>query len=256
VGYRPAIPVTQERSVLTLVGAVMALLDIDELCQGLLVAVREAVPAQWCAMNEVPADVPDAISLTDPPVPSEMHDQWVRYGPQNPLVEYFQRTRDGRATRWSDVITPSEMHRLEVYTEIYRPLGVEYQIAFSLPSLSTRILGVALSRSSRDFTLAERDLLNLARPYLIQAYRNALSYRRDTGPGRSSAVADLVGLGLTRRQAEVLRLVAMGQSDRDVADTLGIGVRTVEKHLENAYRALGVDNRSHAARLAWEATSG
>jgi DNA-binding NarL/FixJ family response regulator len=50
----------------------------------------------------------------------------------------------------------------------------------------------------------------------------------------------------------VLRLVAMGSSDQDTATALGIGARTVQKHLEHCYRRLGVDNRSQAARAAWE----
>ena len=64
-------------------------------------------------------------------------------------------------------------------------------------------------------------------------------------------VSDLLPLGLTGRQAEVLRLVAMGSSDHDTAAQLGISTRTVQKHLEVCYRRLGVENRSQAARVAW-----
>jgi len=56
-------------------------------------------------------------------------------------------------------------------------------------------LGIARSRGKRDFTASERDLLNLARPYLIQAYRNALAYTAlARGAGRQIVVADLQGL--------------------------------------------------------------
>jgi DNA-binding NarL/FixJ family response regulator len=66
-------------------------------------------------------------------------------------------------------------------------------------------------------------------------------------------VADLQGLGLTKRQSEVLRLVAMGHSDEDAANALGIAIRTAQKHLEHCYRTLEVGDRSQAARLAWAA---
>ena len=243
-----------ERRTLALIGDVIGLLDLEELCHGLLRALREAVPAEWCALNEVPADLPRTISITEPAVPAQMHVAFARHGPENPLVEYYMQTHDGRATRFSDLVTRRELHRLNLYREVYRPLGVEYQIAFTLPSSSQRVLGIALSRAERDFTAGERDLLNLARPYLIQAYRNALAYTELAGgAGRQIVVADLRALGLTRRQSEVLRLVAMGHSDQDAASALGMSVRTAQKHLEHCYRTLEVGNRSQAARLAWAA---
>ena len=244
-----------DRRVLRLVGEVMGLLDVDELCQGLLLAMREAVPADWVAINEVP-DRPGAISISDPPIPAGGHEAWARYGHQNPLADHFMHSRDGRPTRFSDLITRRELHRLEIYTEIYAPLGVEYQIAFMLPSGPQHVLGVALSRTRRDFTAVERDLLGVARPYLIQAYRNALAF---TDVNRSEAtaleIADPRRLGLTARQTEVVRLVAMGRSDQHIADALGIGLRTVQKHLERVYRELGVSSRSQAAGRVWAAAA-
>jgi DNA-binding CsgD family transcriptional regulator len=246
------IPVAPERRVLALVGEVMGLLDLDELCSGLLRALREAVPSEWSALNELPADLPRTVSLTEPPVPLEIHEAFARYGAQNPLVVRYLATRDGRATRLSDVVTRRQLHRLDLYREVYRPLGVEYQMAFTLPSSSQRVLGVALSRGLRNFSAAERDLLNLARPYLIQAYRNALAHTALThGGGGTIDVARLRARGLTQRQAEVLALVATGYSNRAAADELGIELRTLQKHLELSYRALGVHNRSDAARVAW-----
>lgn len=234
----------------------MGLLDLGELCVGLLRALREVIPAEWCALNEVPADLPHTISITEPPAPPHMHLAFARYGHENPLVQYSMQTRDGRAMRFSDLVTRRELHRLALYREVYRPLRVEYQIAITLPSAAQRVLGIALSRAERDFTAAERDLLNVARPYLIQAYRNALAYTQlARGAGRRIVVADLRALGLTRRQSEVLRLVAMGHSDQDAASALGIGVRTAQKHLKYCYRTLEVGDRSQAAKLAWAAAS-
>jgi DNA-binding CsgD family transcriptional regulator len=243
-----------DKRTLEIVGEVIGLLDLEELCHGMLRALREAVPAEWCALNELPANLPHTISLTEPPAPPELHVAFAKYGLQNPLAAYYLRTNNGRAMRFSDLVTRRELHRLDLYREVYRPLGVEYQIAFTLPSGSREVLGIALSRGKRDFTATERDLLNLVRPYLIQAYRNALAHTALAGgAGRQIVLDDLTALGLTTRQAEVLRLVAMGSSDQDAAATLGIGARTAQKHLEHCYRTLGVSDRSQAARLAWEA---
>ena len=245
-----------EKRVLALIGEVIGLLDLDELSHGLLRALREAVPADWCALNEVPAHLPNTISLTDPPVPAEMHEAFVRYGHENPIADYFLRTGDGRATRFSDLITRSQLHRLDIYREIYQPLNVEFQIAFTLPSGVERILGVALSRANRDFTAGERDLLNVARPYLIQSYRNALAHTAVIGDAALAiSLSALRALGLTHRQAEVLRLVAMGHSNQRAARALGIAERTAQKHLEHCYRALDVTSRSQASQIAWSTTS-
>jgi DNA-binding CsgD family transcriptional regulator len=57
-------------------------------------------------------------------------------------------------------------------------------------------------------------------------------------------------LPLTPREREVLRWVAAGKTDRDIAGLLGISVRTVQKHLERCYIALGVETRTAAVMRA------
>jgi DNA-binding NarL/FixJ family response regulator len=55
---------------------------------------------------------------------------------------------------------------------------------------------------------------------------------------------------LTEREVEVLRLVAEGRTDAQVADRLFISSRTVGKHLQSIYRKLQVSSRTAAARFA------
>jgi predicted ATPase/DNA-binding CsgD family transcriptional regulator len=58
--------------------------------------------------------------------------------------------------------------------------------------------------------------------------------------------------GLTARELEVLRLVAAGSTDPEVADDLVVSVRTVHAHMRSIYRKLGVGSRSAATRYAME----
>jgi ATP/maltotriose-dependent transcriptional regulator MalT len=58
--------------------------------------------------------------------------------------------------------------------------------------------------------------------------------------------------GLTEREAEVLRLVAQGLSDKQVAEQLVIAPRTVGTHLSSIYQKLGVSSRTAATRFAIE----
>ncbi|OWY60812.1 hypothetical protein B7486_67160 [cyanobacterium TDX16] len=56
---------------------------------------------------------------------------------------------------------------------------------------------------------------------------------------------------LTRREQEVAGLAAEGQSNQEIADRLGLSVRTVENHLQRAYEKLGIPGRDElAAALA------
>jgi DNA-binding NarL/FixJ family response regulator len=70
--------------------------------------------------------------------------------------------------------------------------------------------------------------------------------------GSRSSDQDLLKerLPLTSREAEVLMWTARGKSNRDIGTILGLSPRTVNKHLEQIFAKLGVDNRTSAALLA------
>lgn len=57
-------------------------------------------------------------------------------------------------------------------------------------------------------------------------------------------------LGLTAREGEVLSWLSKGKTNRDIAQILGLSPRTVDKHLEQIYSKLGVENRTAAATIA------
>ncbi|CAN7570626.1 response regulator [Phenylobacterium sp. LjRoot225] len=57
-------------------------------------------------------------------------------------------------------------------------------------------------------------------------------------------------LQLTQREAEVLVWIAHGKPNRDISEILNISPRTVNKHLEQVFSKLGVENRAAAAAIA------
>jgi DNA-binding CsgD family transcriptional regulator len=59
-----------------------------------------------------------------------------------------------------------------------------------------------------------------------------------------------VPVGFTKREWDVLRLIAEGRSDREIADRLSISARTVGGHVTNLLGKLGVDSRTAAAAFA------
>lgn len=246
----------QTSRLLQLVGDVQGLLDIDELRRELLVALPRLMAADWVSINDLHADPHRTVVLIAPEFPMTEHEVFARFAHENPLVQRYQRTRDGRAYRFSDVTTVTRLSETALYRKFYGPIGLQHQIAFTLPHTGDRLLAIALSRREHDYTDGERDLLNLARPFLIQAYRNAIEHtelrahvlRAEAGPQLTSALS---ARGLTARESEIVAWIAVGRSNRSIAETLEISERTVQTHLRNAYRKLAVRTRSDAAALAW-----
>jgi DNA-binding NarL/FixJ family response regulator len=79
-----------------------------------------------------------------------------------------------------------------------------------------------------------------------------LRLAKDTGTAVPSEFSK--ELGLTTREGEVLSWLSKGKSNRDIAQILGLSPRTVDKHLEQIYAKLGVENRTAAAAVAVNAT--
>jgi DNA-binding NarL/FixJ family response regulator len=69
---------------------------------------------------------------------------------------------------------------------------------------------------------------------------------------REVAVDSVLEHHLTPRQAEVLRLLARGWTDAQIADELFLSRRTVHAHLREIFRKLNVSHRSAATRYAIE----
>ena len=92
--------------------------------------------------------------------------------------------------------------------------------------------------SGPDFSERDRALLTLIRPHLHQAYLDA--------ERRRASVAQL-----TPRQTDLLRLVADGHTNAQIARRLGLSEGTVRTHLENIYRRLQVSSRTAAVIRAF-----
>ncbi len=160
----------------------------------------------------------------------------------HPLVRYHSTHPQGGAWRISDSQGLTAFRDSPVYTEYYRPIGIDHVVAVPIIATPRLVMSFVLNRRGTDF--AERDvaLLDRIRPALANLYRFAQARSEPVGAAGSRSGA------LTPREEEVLSWVAAGKSDRQVAAIVGTSVRTVQKHLANAYVKLGVENRTAAAR--------
>jgi DNA-binding NarL/FixJ family response regulator len=94
--------------------------------------------------------------------------------------------------------------------------------------------------------LGARPLASRARTELSQ-----LGERADRRLARGGA-ATLEHGGLTRRELEVIRLVAVGRTNREIAQELFVSPRTVDMHVRNTLTKLGCRSRTDATRKAGE----
>jgi DNA-binding CsgD family transcriptional regulator len=77
---------------------------------------------------------------------------------------------------------------------------------------------------------------------------------RDNGLLQEPVPAASPLTGLSAREIEVLRLVAQGRSNQEIAAQLVLSIRTVERHISNIYAKLGV--RGKGAAVAYALRSG
>ncbi|MEU9124630.1 AAA family ATPase [Streptomyces sp. NPDC048506] len=96
--------------------------------------------------------------------------------------------------------------------------------------------------------LAQRARIPL--PGLIPAPATAGTTRGVAGDGAPAGPAPAESLGLTPRERDVLRLVAEGRSNRQIADALFISPKTASVHVSNILAKLGVSGRGEAGAVA------
>jgi DNA-binding NarL/FixJ family response regulator len=141
---------------------------------------------------------------------------------------------------------------VEVYQPVARQMNARAGLFVPLLSDNGAMGVIAAVNKLGDDTFSEADL-RLAETY---AARVVVAVRLAAGAGEKGAAAPLedpsdpAGAGLTAREIEVLRLVAYGMSDAQIAEKLVVSQRTVHSHLRSIYRKLQVGSRSEATLWA------
>jgi DNA-binding NarL/FixJ family response regulator len=129
-----------------------------------------------------------------------------------------------------------------------------------VPHLRAIVLSVRADSSSIDAALeagAAAYVVKTTHPDdLASAVRQSFNHSvylagtRATPPAISPVHSDESRAGLTRREREILQLVAEGHSNAQLARMLWVTEQTVKFHLSNIYRKLDVANRTEASRWA------
>ncbi|NNM88362.1 MAG: hypothetical protein HKL95_07565 [Phycisphaerae bacterium] len=159
------------RSILTLYAAE----DLEKFPQRAAEAVAQLIDNEKTAYNEISLRSRRLLRFVAsgaPYSPEQLH-TFERHIHEHPLVGWSHEHPEHPPVRMSDFLTPDEFHRTGLYSEFFKPLEVEYQMAVGIATRPDVIIGIALNRKLADFSVADRAMLELLRPHLQQAYRNA-----------------------------------------------------------------------------------
>ncbi|WP_336670327.1 helix-turn-helix transcriptional regulator [Tsukamurella sp. USMM236] len=115
------------------------------------------------------------------------------------------------------------------------PAGFREGTSMALTNGGELIGAMHLSFDSPDVPTHARRFLACMRPRLLELARGT---------------REPSGAALTRRELDVLRLLADGATNRRIAGTLGIAASTVGSHVEHIYAKLGVSSRAAAVAAA------
>jgi DNA-binding CsgD family transcriptional regulator len=91
-------------------------------------------------------------------------------GHQNPLI-VLALAGDHSVNRLSDHITRRQLHRTQLYQDVYRRIALEYQLAVQLSGVARslggpgQVVGLSLARTHRDFSDGDELMLELLRPH-------------------------------------------------------------------------------------------
>jgi DNA-binding CsgD family transcriptional regulator len=172
----------------------------------------------------------ESVGRTDEFLTMFWQEFWEEDGCAGPLTTGDYSTLLHHAEQWGE--------REYAHTPLgaqFAAMGVKDEVLVPMTPLGGTDRRLLLFRDGNGPLFSEREkaMLALARPHVAE-----LHTRRDR---------ELRGEpNLTPRQWEVLRRVATGSSNTQIARTLGLSEATVRKHLENVFLRLGVQSRTEA----------
>jgi DNA-binding CsgD family transcriptional regulator len=222
-------------TLLALVGDIYQRRNLAAFRRDVLLILPSLVPSEITSYNEVDVTAGHDTGLIKPDgIFTSRHWQiFNTYLRQHPLIDHYSKTHDARALKISDFLSARQFHSLPLYNEFYRLLGIEHQLAVTLPARRSRVIGVALNRTRPDFTDRDRLCLNLLRPHLIQAYRNAEAVTElERKLAAVTGGMEALGCGLVLLNARNDVELMTGQAQRQLSAIFG--TRALRKrHLPN-----------------------
>ncbi len=160
--------------------------DLESVRMWLLdTALPRLIRSDWLSYNEVDLAHPEnTVAILKPEsnqIFQRLFPRFQELAHQHPLISRQLQLADFPVHKISDFLSQKSYRRLELYQDVYRHLGVEYQIAATIKLEPGRITAFALSRRRNDYTERDRAILEMLRPHLVIALNNlTLASERQT----------------------------------------------------------------------------
>jgi hypothetical protein len=154
-----------------------------------IAGIGSLIPSDILTYNEIDTEQQRAYMVEHPAgvITASQVTTFERLAHQHPLIRHYALTRETRPRKISDFLSLSEFQRLDLYQEFFRQVAVNYQMAVTIPSSKSVVIGIALNRTQQDFSERDRAVLDVIRPHLAQSYRNATERAaRENGRKRPS----------------------------------------------------------------------
>ncbi len=210
-----------------------------------------AAYSQYSSASELLHDV----EFPGPPhVPSDLEEELFRT--ENPFTAYAERTRNPYipALRLTDVVDMAVFRRTALWAIVHGD-AMPHAIQTRMRGEAGTVWLLEVDRGGRNFTERDTLLVDALRPTLM-VYESRRALVEMVEVLRRTPAHSETGAPLTRREREVLDLVASGATNAVIAERLWISPGTVKKHLEHIFAKLDVGSRTAAVARTGRVFSG
>jgi len=118
---------------------------------------------------------------------------------------------------------------------------------YLLKTIEGDALSLAIRRAMRGESVVAEEMTGK----LVAAYRDAMAPAQAAPPAPPAPAVSRLDV-MSKRELDILRCIARGQGNKEIARTLGIAETTVKIHVQHVLRKLDVSSRVHAAVIASE----
>lgn len=161
-------------------------------------------------------------------------------------------TNEGRPFSVRDFYSRPELHDLDIYQEVYRPMGYQDHCFVHVRTDPSSTVFVGFFRDDGFFTEEDKQVLELLQPHLANARRLAMGATASRDVKLNPEMFS--DHGFTPRESDVIFWLVQGKSNDEIAAILRIRPDSVSRNLQSIYTKMGVDHRVaatlHALSLA------
>lgn len=237
------------RKMLDVIAGLQEPVSLDHFGKHIIDLMDKIFPGSICAFDEIDSKNGSyRITHNSPMTAVDAEKMFLRLQQlykQNPIYDYVQRGGKEPVVKISDLKPQSHIHRTDFYHDILKPVGIEYQVNVLMPH--DGVLSTLTINLPRDFSDEMMEICHLLRRHIVLAHQNARMFT-ELEQLRAGELEPCDEFGLTPREMELLHWIHEGKRNREIAVILGVATRTVDKHVENILRKLGVESRISAVQ--------